>query len=211
MLSISNPIFYQILFSTLKIFLFLGGGFSLIVGIGLILRHELMFRFFEKMNRWVSTRSAMRTLEIPRDSWPFLLRYRYILSVFITVGAIYATLGLTTLINTEAVVLNISNSSHLSYQFISWILSSVKWVLILGCTLSIGIGLMLAFFIAPLEKLEMLSGKWISSRNNSLCKNGDVMNTKLDEVVVSYPTIAGWIVMILSMIDLTLLGMQIHL
>ncbi|MCX7093511.1 MAG: hypothetical protein NTY50_08705 [Methylobacter sp.] len=210
MLSIPSQVIDQILIPSLLRFLFIGGCFSFLVGIGLIFHNERMFRIFEKMNRWVSSRRATRLLEIPRDCWPLMLRYRYVLSAFITLGAAYATFGLITQVDVEAVVHGIGSSPHLPTPYISWILTSIKWFLLLGCVVGIPVGLMLGFFIAPLSKIEKLSGTWISTRNNVLGKKADVLHAGFDNLVTSYPKTAGWIVSIMSMVEISLVGMQMY-
>ncbi|TAN65778.1 MAG: hypothetical protein EPN17_15760 [Methylobacter sp.] len=210
MFSIPSQIIDQILLPSFLRFLFIGGGFSLAVGIGLIFHSELMFRVFEKMNRWVSSRRATRILEIPRDCWPLVQRYRYLLAFFITAGSVYALIGLITQVDTEAVVPGISRSLHLPGLYVSWILISVKWFLLLGCVLATAVGLMLGFSLTTLLKIESLSGRWISLRNNTVSKKADVLYTGLDKLVVSFPKTAGWIITILALIEVTLVGMRMY-
>ena len=210
MFSIPSQVIDQILIPSLLRFLFIGGCFSFLIGIGLILRNELMFRMFEKMNSWVSSRRATRVLEIPHDCWPLILRYRYLLSAFITAGAVYATIKLITQVDIEAIVPGISSSLHLPTLFVSWILTSVKWFLLLGCVLGIAVGLMLGLCITTLSKIETLSATWISTRNSILGKKADVLHTGFDKLVASFPKTAGWIVTIMSMVEVTLVGMQMY-
>ncbi len=210
MFSISNQMIDQILLPSLLRFLLIGGGFSLIVGIGLIIHSELMFRIFEKMNRWTSSRRATRVLEIPRDCWPLVLRYRYVLSAFITVGAVYALIRLMTKVDVGVIVPDISSALHLPELFISWILTSIKWFLLGGCVVSIAVGLMLGFSLSTLSKIETLSKTWISTRNSTMGKKADVLHTGLDKLVETFPKTAGCVVTILSMVELTLVGMLMY-
>lgn len=210
MFSIPSQVIDQILIPSLLRFLLVGGCFSFLIGIGLILRSEQVFRFSDKMNRWVSGRRATRALEIPRDCWPLVLRYRYPLSAFITIGAVYATIQLLTQADVETIVPGISNSLHLPRLFISWILTSIKWFLLLGCAVSIAVGLMLGFFITTLSKIEKLSGTWISTRNNTFGRKANTLHKGFDNMVTSFPKTAGWIVTILSMVEVTLIGMRIY-
>ena len=210
MFSISNQMINQILITSLLRFLFISGSFAFIVGIGLIFHNELMFRIFEKMNRWVSCRRQLRVLEIPRDCWPSVQRYRYVLSVFITVGAVYAVIRLVTHVDMELVVPGISSSLHLPDQYVSWLLTSVKWFLLGGCVIGIAVGLMLGFSLTTLSKIEALSGTWISMRKSNLSKKADVMQVGLDEFVMSFPKTVGLVVAVMSIVEVTLVGMQMH-
>ncbi|HEY8096203.1 MAG TPA: hypothetical protein VIE65_08985 [Methylobacter sp.] len=208
MLSIPPYVIDQILLPSFLRFLLVGGGFSLLVGIGLIFQSELMFRIFDKMNSWVSFRRATRVLDIPRDSWPFVQRYRYVLSAFITTGAVYAAIRLITQVDMEVAVPGISNSLHLPSLFVSWILNSIKWFLILGSVLGIATGLILGFSLSTLSKMEALSGTWISTRTGTSFKKADAMHTGFDKLIMSFPKTAGCIVTITSMVMVTLVWMQ---
>jgi hypothetical protein len=210
MFSIPSYLIDQILLPAFLTFLFIGGGFSLIVGIGLISRSELMFRIFAKMNRWISFRRDIQALEIPRDCWPLVVRYRYVLSALITVGAIYSIIELTSSADIATQIPVLSNSLHLPEQFISWILSSIKWFLLGGCTLGIVVGLMLGFSLTTLSKLESLSNTWISTRNRDIAREASAVHTGLDSLVASFPYTAGWIIVVMSMIEMTLVGLQLR-
>jgi hypothetical protein len=210
MFSIPSSFIDQILLPSFLTFLFIGGVFSLLVGIGLIVRSELMFRIFDQMNRWVSLRRKTRALEIPRDCWPLILRYRYALSALITVGAIYSLIELTSSMDITTGVSALSHSFHLPEQFVSWILSSIRLFLLGGCTLGIAVGLMLGFSLTGISKLEDLSKTWISTRSTALGKEANVMHAGLDKFVVSFPSAAGWIITLMSMIEITLVGMRMR-
>lgn len=206
MFPIPNQVINQILLPSLLNVLFIGGIFSFVVGIGLVFHSELMFRLFDKMNRWVSLRRSTRALEIPRDCWPLVQRYQYILSVFITVGAVYALFRLITQVDIQVIVPGISTKLHLPELYVSWLLTSIWWFLTLGCAVSVVVGLLLGFSLPTLSKWEGLSGTWISTRNSVIGKKANVIHVGFDELVVSFPKTAGWIVVILSMIELTLVG-----
>jgi hypothetical protein len=210
MFSISNHIIDQILVTSLLRFLFIGGSFSFLVGIGLIFHSELMFRIFDKMNRWISFHHGWRVFEIPRDCWPYIVRYRFILSGFITVGAIFAVIGLITRTDTEAIVPGISSALHLPGLYVSWLLLSIKWFLLTGCAIAIAVGLMLACSVETLSKLETLSGVWVSISNSALYSKSNAMHVGFDNLVMSSPKIAGLIVAVMSMVEVTLVGMQMY-
>lgn len=210
MLPITNQIFIQILLPCFLNILLAGGVFSLFIGIGLIRRSDRMFNFFRNMNRWVSGRRATRAFEIPHDCWPIVLRYRYFLAVFITGGAVYAIFRLLTEIDINVAASVISRSFHLPTVYVSWLLESIWWLLLLGCTVSVIVGLMLAFFINALSKLETLSKIWISTRNNKFSRKISVPHNTMDRMVSTYPMTAGWIISILSMIEVTLITMHLY-
>ncbi|MGZ4994268.1 MAG: hypothetical protein ACXV79_08915 [Methylobacter sp.] len=158
----------------------------------------------------MSCRRQLRVLEVPRDCWPSVQRYRYVLSGFITVGAVFAVNRLITQVDTEVVVPWISSGLHLPDVYVSWLLISVKWFLLIGCVIGIAVGLMLGFSMPTLSKIETFSGTWISMRKSNLSKKADVMQVGLDNFVMSFPKTVGLVVAITSMVEITLVGMQMH-
>jgi len=87
----------QLLFPALLIFLFAGNLVAILIGAGMILRAESMFRFFGLMNRWVSMRKALRPVEIPRNleigsTWgPVLLGITFSFGASISMVALLRT------------------------------------------------------------------------------------------------------------------------
>ncbi|MGH8703908.1 MAG: hypothetical protein ACREUO_00660, partial [Burkholderiales bacterium] len=73
----------QIIHKSLVIFLLLGGTFALVLGVGLLLRADWCMRLNEAMSRWISTREALRPLEVPRDTQRVLYRHHRVLGLLV--------------------------------------------------------------------------------------------------------------------------------
>src|SRR5258705_14007617 len=56
----------RVIVPALVIFLLLGGTASTLLGLALVFRTEKALAFMRSMNRWVSTRRALKQAEIPR-------------------------------------------------------------------------------------------------------------------------------------------------
>src|SRR5258706_14242522 len=57
----------RVIVPALVIFLLLGGSASTLLGLALVFRPEKALAFMRSMNRWVSTRRALKQAEIPRS------------------------------------------------------------------------------------------------------------------------------------------------
>lgn len=201
---ITQPVIEQLIVPSVLRFFFVGGIFSLAVGIGLIVRSERMLSFFDVMNRWVSFRRAFKPLAIPRESWPFVQRYRRWLAILVIAGALFVLYTLATKIDMLMAARAISMKMKLPVAFVDWLLASAMWILVLGNLAAIAVGVMLGFFPNALASLEKISSRWISTRN--LTKGGDAMHSPLEKWVAFSPKTAGWIIVVLAAIELAYIG-----
>jgi hypothetical protein len=111
------------------------------------------------MNRWVSTRRTLRSIEIPRDTGPAVLTYRRWLGAIFIAGGVFAIYGLATQYNERAAIallgLDIFRPS-----FASWVVESARWVLIVGNVAGTIVGVALVFFPGALVDLEARGARW---------------------------------------------------
>jgi hypothetical protein len=172
------------------IVLFLVGGlFVFAVGAGLIVWDAGMQRIFAALNRWVSTRRALRPLDVPHDTTRIMHRYRRWLAAFFVVGACYSMYGLGISYNERGFISILGMQAWPSY-FAAWLAESARWILLLGNAIAIAAGIMLAFSPDKLAALESKGGKWFSDRQ--IAKGADTMNDPLDKLVSAHPRAAGW-------------------
>lgn len=178
--------------------LFLVGGLAVLaVGVGLIVARAGTLRFFVAMNRWVSTRRAFKPIEVARDTRQAVQRHRRWLAVVFIAGAAFALYGLATWFDARAVSFVFGLDPRPS-SVASWLVESVRWVLIVGNLTAIVIGIMLGFFPDALAALEARGSRWYSDRQ--LVKGGDAMNLALDNWVAAFPRSAGWIITVAGLI-----------
>lgn len=176
---------------------FIGGLVLLAIGIGLLVNSAAMLRFMGGMNRWVSMRQVTRPLEIPRDSRPLVLKFRYVLAAIFVVGGIFSISALVTQYDHKAIIYALS-LQFLRADFAGWMLDSIRWVLLAGNVAGIVVGLMLAFAPDRLMALEARGSRWFSERQ--VAKGADDMRIKLDPLVASYPRAAGAIILFIGLV-----------
>ena len=181
----------------LAVLFLVGGLVALAVGVGLIVGSAGTLRLLVAMNRWVSTRRALRPFEIPRDTRPLVQKHRRWLAVFFVAGAAYAIVGLTTGFDARAVSYVYGLDTRPS-SAAPWLVETVRWALIVGNLAAIVIGIMLGFFPGAVAALEARGARWYSDRQ--LVKGADEMNLSLDNWVAASPRIAGWIIAVAGLV-----------
>lgn len=179
--------------------LFVGSLFSLAVGAGLIFRGDAMMRWFGVMNRWVSTRRALKSSEVPRTVGGGVSdrKRRWIAGVVFLVGGAYAAYILGLRIN----VLNVIGmfavyGTNASVALI--LVDTLRWILIVGCGAAVVLGVLLLAFPRAWAALEMRANYWYSTRQ--MVGGGDDMHLTLDRWVAGSPRAAGVIIIVLATI-----------
>jgi hypothetical protein len=205
-----NYSFRQWVAQALTVFFVVGGIVGVAVGLSLITNSERTLRFFGTMNRWVSMRRATRPLEIPRDTSRTAQKHRRWLAAAFIAGGAFATFILATKFDAGAAN-QLLNLTALHPSIASWIVASVRWILIVGNLIAVLVGILLAFFPAALVALEAGGGSWFSERR--LFKGADTPNLSLDKWVAAYPRQAGAIIaagalLMLGSFGIMLLGMR---
>lgn len=189
------------------VLLFLVGGAAMFVaGLGLILRSAATLRFFSSMNRWVSTRRTLRPVEIPRDTGLAVHRYRHWLGAIFIAGGAYAIYSLATEYNARAAIL-LLGLDIFRPAFATWIVDSIRWILIVGNAAAIVVGVMLAFFPGALAALEARGSRWYSERQ--LATNRDAMNLTLDDWVARHPRASGCVITFFALVLLGAFGLLV--
>lgn len=197
-----NFVFDQFVAPALVMFFFLGGLVGLAISLGLIFRSAGLFSLFNRMNRSVSTREATKPMAIPRDSGEFMFKHRrWIGSVFV-IGAVYAVYGLLTGAGNATIVAKLKLSLPPAYVF--WIVESLRYFLIVGCTVSIIVGILMVFSPETLRSIEKRSGHWVSTRQAA--RGADEMNLSFDKWVAANPRTAGAIILLPALGTLVYFG-----
>jgi len=194
----------QLLFPTLLIFLFAGSIFAILIGAGMILRGEATFRLFGPMNRWVSTRKALRPVEIPRNLNIGSKWGQRLLGITFFLGAAISTVALLRSYEVAAVAAMFKGS--LPPVLLELTAQATKWLLLAGNTLAMVVGVMLMFLPDAFAKLAAGTNQWYSARKYD--KDMDAMHLTFDNWVRASPRAAGWIIIVLAaFVVLTLGGM----
>ncbi|HEX7649817.1 MAG TPA: hypothetical protein VF450_20650 [Noviherbaspirillum sp.] len=201
---ISQQAAVHILASSLLRFCFLGGVLGIAVGLGLLFRSAAMFRMFDAMNRWVSFRKAFKPLEIPRDSSRFFQEHRRVVAAVVVAAAFFTLYNLLFRFNVSHAAQLIGMRMKLPVGWVEWLLASLVWFLLIGNTVAIAVGAMLAFAPVPMARLELASARWISTRR--FMKVTDTMHDEPDHWVHHSPRAIGAVLTLLATAEVVYVG-----
>jgi len=188
----------RVIVPSLVIFLLLGGTASVLLGLALVFRPEKALAFMRAMNRWVSTRRALKQAEITRTVDVSSRKGRVWLALFLLLGGVFAIyfLLLRMEIPRAAMVLGVD----LQRWFIIGIaLQTMRWFLIVGSVLAVAIAALILFFPQRLAALEARMNKWYSTRH-VLSPAGEAMRFPLEILVEASPRAAGWTIAAASLV-----------
>jgi len=185
----NNDLIWQLLFqfAIVLVLVFAGAGFT--VGAGLIVSSARTVRFIQSMNRWVSTRGALKALEIPRDTELASHRNGRRLGWALIAGGIFAALGL--LFGVDTAAFSTAAAKGDARIMVAIVAQTLKWFLILGSVAGIVVGYLLCFSPDALATLEKYANRWFSSRR--AMRGGDDVHLTLDRLVEAHPMPSGWI------------------
>jgi len=163
---------------------------GLAVGAGLIISSQKTAELFHVLNRWVSTRHALKSVEVPRDTDRAAHRYQRWLASGFVFGGLISVFGLAAGLDASAVSSAFAQGPFVPVVAIA--VESAKWFLIAGSAFGIVVGGMLIFYPNAESTLERYANRWVSSR--SVVRTWDDMHMTLDRLVEAHPRPAGWII-----------------
>ena len=190
----SERLLAQLLLTTAVVFLFVGSLLGLVVGIGLLLRSSATLRFIHAMNRWVSTRQALRSLELPLQVAQAAAGARWFGAVLVALGA-YTTAVLLTGVDVDGVAALVKVDSRYSLWAIA--IHAAKWTLVLGSLVAIATGIMLLFFPRAWRRVEAQANRWYST--GDLEGSEDTVYLSLERLVERFPRASGAVIAVLSL------------
>jgi uncharacterized protein YjeT (DUF2065 family) len=191
----------QVLASTLVVFLFVGSLLGLVLGLGLLLRSSATLPFIRLMNQWVSTRQALRPLEMPVQLARVAGGARWFGAVLIAVGA-YAAVILISTFDVHRVATLFKLDARYSLGGLG--IDALKWFLVLGSLTAVITGIMLLFFPSAWRSLEARANHWYSTRNLEVA--GDTVYLSLDRFVEAFPRASGAVILFMSLIAVVASG-----
>jgi hypothetical protein len=184
----------QLVLTTVVIFLFAGSLLGLALGIGLLVRARFMLPFIQLMNQWVSTRQALKPLELPLQVAPAAGGARWFGAVLAALGAFAAVILLGRLDGGAlAAFFRLDSASLLAI-----LLEALRWFLVVGSLTAVFTGFMLLFFPQAWRKVEARANYWYSTRHLEIA--GDALHPPLDRIVEAFPRASGAVILALSAI-----------
>ena len=184
------------------IFLALGAVFALAAGLLLVFGSQAAFRISERMNRWVSTRAAIRPLEEHRSISRPLYRLHRLVGVLICAGALYSLVVLATPSGGAAIVKSLSGIGP--PRMSAWLSESLRAILLAGNFGALLFGLVFIVRPSALKSLEAWADRRISERK--AIKPLEKMRMSADQFLRRHPRPVGVLVILGSLYVLANLG-----
>lgn len=192
----------QIVQQTIFIFLFVGAAFGLLAGILLLVDSERAFAIGDRLNRWVSTRAALRPLEEYHNISRPLYRMHRLVGVLICVGALYALVVLGAPSGEAAITQSLSSLGP--QRFAAWISESLRIILLTGNIGALLFGLVFVVRPSALRSLEAWADRRISARKAT--KPLEEVRLSADQFARAHPRLVGGLVTAGSLYVLANLG-----
>lgn len=193
----------QIVNQAVFVFLVVGAAFALIAGLLLLLNSNLAFRIGEKLDRWVSTRAALRPLEKHHSIARPMYRMHRLTGALICAGSLYALAILGTPEGAAAMGKSLAGLSASKYLS-SWISDSLRIALLLGNAVAFLFGLVFMARPSLLKGLEAWADRSISGRQAT--KPLEQLHKPTDKFARAHPRIVGAFVTLGSIYVLVNLG-----
>lgn len=187
---------------TIFIFLLIGAAFALLAGLLLIFNSEMAFRISDRLNRWVSTRAAIRLLEKDRSISRPLYRMHRLVGALICAGALYSLIVLGMSAGEAAITKSLSGTGP--PQFAAWLSESLRIILVTGNVGALLFGLVFIARPSALKSLEAWADRSFSGRKYA--KLLEVMHRPADRFVRAHPRLVGGLVILGSVYVLANLG-----
>jgi hypothetical protein len=197
----------RVLVPSLVLILLIGSVASITFGFALVFRTAQALSFMRGMNRWVSTRRALKELEVPRHVEEPRKAGKHLLALFLVAGggfALYFLLARVEIPHT-AMVLGVDLKR---WFLVGLALQTMKWFLVAGSVLAVAVGILMLFFPRALAAFEAGMNRWYSTRK--LVPTGsESMKFPLELLVEASPRASGWIIAAASLVVAVAMGILV--
>ena len=187
-----TAIIERIIFDSLVIVFFVLGVLAGVIGVGLIVCREKMFRLFAAMNRSVSTRKSLKPMSVQRDIEPFIRSHRIWFGIAFIAGAGYSIYSLLAIFSTVTMVNVVvpgpgSDSSFFSLAFV--VIEALRWFMLVASVFALAAGIILSFAPSTLRMMEEYANRWYSMRKFTVGVEAEYFT--VDKWVEEFPKTAG--------------------
>lgn len=196
----------QTLGPVLYVLLLGGAALGLVVGVLLLVNSERVMQWNSRLNRWYSTRRAMRSLDGQIDIKRPLYRWHRVLGVLVFAASLYTLDILVFGFQTSALVRALRGAGNPT--FLALVVDGVKIFLIAGNVAALLASAALIFRPSLLKGLEIWGDRQFSVRVST--QPLDVMRYQPDDFVRSRPRLVGALLVLGSVYVLVTLGILIR-
>lgn len=188
----------EILVQSLLIVLLLGSAVGVVAGVALMAKAREALTFLRSMNRWVTSRMEARARQEHPVSGAVALTVsqRRIAGTVFAIGGAFAAILLASTPKIPATALLQARGALWSLSFL--LADVLRWVLVVGCTGSFVVGVLLLFFPGAWARLEARANHWHSTQQ--FFTRADVMHMPLDHWIERAPRPAGALLAVLSLV-----------
>lgn len=183
-----------------------GAALGVVIGVLLLIDSERVMRWNYVLNKWYSTRQAMRALDRPIDVKRPFYRWHRVLGVLVFAASLYTLDVLVFGFHTSALVRALRGTG--SPALLALILDSVRLFLIAGNVAALVAAAVLVFRPSLLKGLEVWGDRQYSGRVAT--KPLDIMRYQPDDFVRSRPKLVGGLLVLGSLYVLITLGVTIR-
>lgn len=190
----SQVLWADLLAPYLKVLALCGSLVGLLLGVCLLVRPAGTLAYMRRMNRWVSSRRAMKPLEVPRSMAQRVRGRRLWLGLLLAAVGSYALIVL--IWSLDPARLSGALDVDPRYSATAIALAAVRWLLVAGSAVCVAIGLMLAFAPRVMEGVEAWANTWVSSRR--ALQGVDTMYQPFDALAERFPRACAVLILALS-------------
>ena len=183
-----------------------GAALGVVIGILLLIDSERVMRWNHVLNKWYSTRQAMRALDRPIDVKRPFYRWHRVLGVVVFAASLYTLDVLVFGFHTSAVVRALRGTA--SPALLALILDSVRLFLIAGNVAALVAAAVLIFRPSLLKGLEVWGDRQYSGRVAT--KPLDIMRYQPDDFTRTRPKLVGGLLVLGSLYVVITLGVMLR-
>jgi hypothetical protein len=201
-----EAIYLELLAEALLWLMLLGSGFTLIVGLLLLLAPQRIIAQEQRFNSWISLRRSLKPLEQPRNIDARLYHLHRPLGLFILLSCSYILYQLAFHYDVTAVA-QLFAGRNTTDPVSEWLAQSLLIIGLLLNLLLIPFGALLALQPSRLKGFEAWANRWISTRRGTQAL--DRLYTPVNGLVKHYPRLLGAFILLFSLNSLYFFLLQI--
>ena len=195
-----NPLIAEVLLQAGILILKIGMSAGIVVGLILLMRPELISNWNRKLNKWYSTRRALRVLEMVHDTDPWFLKNHRVYGGFMLLASL-VLLYFMLFSSTPPTAYDSIQTPLNADQFLA--IKFIYYVLLVATAISVPLWIILMAAPGVLERVMPPLNQWISTR--MMLRKVDEVNSRYDEFVLKNPRTFGIIFIAGSVLGMALL------